>query len=79
MSKLVHAIEEKPDPNLSQIEKSLESDNDHDDTYWDARLADERKLVRKIDSRILPIACLMYLFACKSYYSHSRIYFYSAL
>jgi hypothetical protein len=26
--------------------------------------AAEKKLVRKLDNRILPIACLMYLFAC---------------
>ena len=27
---------------------------------------EERRLVRKLDRRILPIACLMYLFACQS-------------
>lgn len=27
---------------------------------------DEDKLVRKLDRRILPIACLLYLFACSS-------------
>jgi hypothetical protein len=27
---------------------------------------EERLLVRKLDRRILPIACLMYLFACQS-------------
>ena len=26
---------------------------------------EERRLVRRLDGRILPIACLMYLFACK--------------
>jgi hypothetical protein len=26
---------------------------------------EERRLVRKLDRRILPIACLMYLFACQ--------------
>lgn len=25
---------------------------------------DERRLVRKLDWRIMPIACIMYLFAC---------------
>lgn len=31
------------------------------------RLAEEKRLVRKLDKRILPIACLLYLFACASY------------
>ena len=26
---------------------------------------DERRLVRKLDMRIMPMACIMYLFACK--------------
>jgi hypothetical protein len=26
---------------------------------------EERRLVRKLDRRILPIACLLYLFACR--------------
>ena len=29
----------------------------------------EKKLVRKLDSRILPIVCLMYLFACTYFFS----------
>lgn len=32
--------------------------------------AEERRLVRKLDGRILPIACLMYLFACQYYFGH---------
>ena len=28
--------------------------------------AEERRLVRKLDWRIMPIACIMYLFACTS-------------
>lgn len=32
----------------------------------EAEKAAERKLVRKLDKRIMPIACLLYLFACKS-------------
>ena len=27
--------------------------------------AEEKRLVRKLDKRILPITCLMYLFACE--------------
>lgn len=30
------------------------------------RALEEKRLVRKLDKRILPIACLLYLFACKS-------------
>ena len=29
-------------------------------------VAEEKRLVRKLDYRIMPIACLLYLFACKS-------------
>lgn len=32
----------------------------------------ERRLVRKIDTRILPILCLLYLFACKTRRSSAR-------
>lgn len=31
----------------------------------DPATVEERRLVRKLDRRILPIACLMYLFACQ--------------
>ena len=31
----------------------------------DPASVEERRLVRKLDGRILPIACLMYLFACQ--------------
>jgi hypothetical protein len=31
----------------------------------DSASVEERRLVRKLDGRILPIACLMYLFACQ--------------
>lgn len=71
MSKLIHAIEEKQDPRLDELEKAVavDSDLDHDHSqdhaYWLAKAEEERKLVRKIDGRILPIACLMYLFACQ--------------
>ncbi len=34
---------------------------------------EERRLVRKLDRRILPIACLLYLFACQSYFGRSTL------
>ena len=37
--------------------ESLRNDFEHS-------AAEERQLVRKLDGRILPIACLLYLFAC---------------
>ncbi len=52
--------EEKNSDELKHIEARLESvelANDVDDE-------DERRLVKKLDRRVLPIACLMYLFAC---------------
>jgi len=32
---------------------------------------EEQKLVRKLDARILPLVCLLYLFACRSHFSCS--------
>ncbi len=58
----MNVTEEKDSDELKHIEARLESvelDNDVDDE-------NERRLVKKIDRRILPIACLMYLFACTS-------------
>jgi hypothetical protein len=40
------------------------------DEKLDRRL-EERYLVRKLDRRILPIACLMYLFACSHFVTSS--------
>lgn len=34
---------------------------------------EEKKLVRKLDRRILPITCLLYLFACGSFVSPSQL------
>lgn len=33
---------------------------------------EERRLVRKLDMRIMPLTCILYLFACKFYYSVFR-------
>jgi hypothetical protein len=35
-----------------------------DAEHYRSTAAEERRLVRKIDGRILPIACVLYLFAC---------------
>ena len=46
----------------------------------DEKSLEETKLVRKLDNRILPITCLLYLFACKprplffSYSDTDRLY-----
>jgi hypothetical protein len=37
---------------------------------------EERRLVRKLDRRILPITCLMYLFACP-YFGNSMLAFWT--
>lgn len=34
---------------------------------------EERKLVRKLDERIMPLACILYLFACKFLHFTSRV------
>lgn len=31
----------------------------------EGRLLEEKRLVRKLDMRIMPIACILYLFACE--------------
>lgn len=28
---------------------------------------DEKRLVKKLDARIMPLACILYLFACESF------------
>ena len=49
---------------VEQIEASSEAESSRNDHRHTA--AEERQLVRKLDARILPIACLLYLFACWS-------------
>ena len=46
-------------------ERVDESDDQQKVPLTEGELEEERKLVRKLDLRILPIACLLYLFACK--------------
>jgi hypothetical protein len=65
MSSPIHSIEEKKDlAEIEQIELAVEKDQDIEKEYWLSRADEERALVRKLDRRILPIACLLYLFAC---------------
>jgi hypothetical protein len=51
-------------------EKGQESQSETAPSDKEVRLEkspEERKLVRKLDVRILPITCLLYLFACRSW------------
>ena len=62
------ALDEKVDviaasPSIEAKLPSVQSDVQRDEPVSDSE--EERRLVRKIDRRILPIACLMYLFACQ--------------
>ena len=52
--KLDHTSEEAVRPQIQVLEESLVDS------------AEEKRLVRKLDRRILPITCLLYLFACTS-------------
>lgn len=45
-------------------------DSDHEELVVDA--LEEKQLVRKLDQRIMPITCMLYLFAC-SYFSKLRV------
>ncbi|KAI0322911.1 MFS general substrate transporter [Amylostereum chailletii] len=51
------------DKNLDSKVAYVENAERNDDAHDLVRIAEERRLVRKLDLRILPIACLMYLFA----------------
>lgn len=44
------------------------SSNKESPVVPDSRSVEEKRLVRKLDKRILPITCLLYLFACQSPY-----------
>jgi hypothetical protein len=57
------SLGEKSSEKDSQI-REYENARPADDPYWEARAISERRLVRKLDGRILPIACILYLFAC---------------
>ena len=59
----------KDDKHSSVDEKRVEDSTPEaaiqDVAFWESHTAEERRLVRKFDSRILPLACLLYLFACE--------------
>jgi len=60
------ALDEKSDEKFDEV--ALESTSIQPDVQVQLEgpaSAEERRLVRKLDGRILPIACLMYLFACQ--------------
>ena len=48
---------------IQQISEEHGEGNSATETF--ANTQEERDLVRKLDSRILPITCLLYLFACE--------------
>ena len=55
------------EPKLDFDEKLQEryEDGEQEELHIDAETAvDERQLLNKLDRRILPITCLLYLFAC---------------
>lgn len=51
---------------LTTGDEKLETESEETSQGEVERLAEEKKLVQKLDRRILPIACLLYLFACWS-------------
>jgi hypothetical protein len=42
----------------------VESASDQETALHKGKTPEEKKLVRKLDVRILPITCILYLFAC---------------
>jgi hypothetical protein len=61
------ALDEKCNDNLDLVIRGSAGTEDEDE---------ERRLIRKLDRRILPITCLMYLFACP-YFGHSMLPFWT--
>ena len=52
------------DPELTKVSDEKIEDSESWQNNFEHSAAEERQLVRKLDRRILPIACLLYLFAC---------------
>jgi hypothetical protein len=62
------ALEEKPDVKLDEAAlgpPSVQLQSDSDILREGSMSVEERRLLRKLDRRILPITCLLYLFACQ--------------
>lgn len=48
---------------IKESDEKIETSSEAESKF-EHSAAEERQLVRKIDGRILPITCLLYLFAC---------------
>jgi hypothetical protein len=61
----VMALDEKPDVKLDEAAFERPSVQSDSDVPREGPMSvEERRLLRKLDRRILPITCLLYLFAC---------------
>ena len=63
---MVDIVEQYPDEKYSKEEDRIETGQQQEELVRQGQSPEEKKLVRKLDNRILPIACLLYLFACES-------------
>jgi hypothetical protein len=57
-------FDEEKCPSSDETRKETKSTYDADGNKPIATSDEEKRLVRKLDRRILPITCLLYLFAC---------------
>lgn len=66
-------LEARRGAGIGADKEAYDRDADVDGEFEDDEetAAEERRLVRKLDGRILPIACLMYLCAC-AFFSFSN-------
>jgi hypothetical protein len=59
------ALDEKPE--VKHEEAAFEPSSVQSDVQPGVPSVEERRLLRKLDRRILPITCLLYLFACQCF------------
>lgn len=64
-------LDEKPDVKRDLDESAFEPSSVQSDVQPRVPSVEERRLLRKLDRRILPITCLLYLFACQ-YFNFDR-------